>query len=514
MTALLSYAQEPRTSLRDKLLAHISTDQLHVALIQQRQRQMLLGECVVALGFLDGPTLQPILSEHTGYPWVRLDQRAITLEIAHVLDRSLCERLRAIVFHQDGRGYHVAMADPEDIFAQDELCDRLGDYLAYHCDPNDIGQAIIRLFRDPAERMDENIDISQILDDIIRQAAQNHASDIHIQPEESAVHIKLRCDGILSRHMSLHKTLWSTLLVRLKVMAGLDIAETRRPQSGQLSYHIAGRVVSLRISTHPVQDGENIVIRLMDPTQNLLSLKDLGFCQQHLDLLQQLTQLTEGLIVFCGPTGSGKTTSLYGLLRAMNPQTRNIMTLEQPIECDLPHVRQTEIITDELMGYAEGIRSLLRQDPDVMMIGEIRDEETAQMTFRAAMTGHLVLSTLHTPDVLGVPARLKDLGVSTSIMSDYLKAIISQRLVRRVCAHCKGQGCLSCANSGFKGRTVVAEILVIDDMVREILAQTTDRGFLTSHLATFYDMRQDAKRCESQGLTAFSEIERVFGCRV
>ena len=362
------------------------------------------------------------------------------------------------------------------------------------------------------------------METILTQAVKAGASDIHFQPEDQFIRLRYRIDGLLQTEQTFHKQDWSGIAVRLKIMAGLDIAESRRPQSGRFDLRLAGHQVDFRLSTHPTLFGENIVVRLLDKDKSLLRLSELGFSQTHIDYLKKVSSLPQGMIIVSGPTGSGKTTSLYALFAEMDSRNRNIMTLEEPVEYHLPGIRQTEIKEGGIISFADGVRSILRQDPDVIFIGEIRDEATAKMALRSAMTGHLVIATVHSYDCYGVPARLVDLGLQPSLLAGHILCAVSQRLVRKICPACQaspipnefrnmdskirterpectqeylrtqesaifekqiskgaGYGCEDCHQTGYKGRSAVVEILPFDDEIDQITANGANRSLIKQH---------------------------------
>lgn len=322
--------------------------------------------------------------------------------------------------------------------------------------------------------------IEKVFDYILEQAVFQNASDIHFEPSEQNVHVRFRVDGVLQSFVSFHLSYWSFINGRIKVLANMNTAEKRRPQSGGVTISIKGQDVDLRVSSHPTVFGESLVIRILMKHNSILSLEKLGISDEAQVLLKKAYSSPQGLIIFTGPTGSGKTTTLYAILEKLNGKERNIMTLEDPVEYQLPHIRQTSIIPD-VMDFKDGVRSILRQDPDVILIGEIRDEETAKMALRSAQTGHLVFTTLHTRNIQGVRLRLEDLGISKDLIYNNLVAIVGQRLVRKVCECCvdkretthdekiffsvgsvaKPIGCSQCQHSGYKGRTAVSEVLYI-----------------------------------------------------
>jgi type II secretory ATPase GspE/PulE/Tfp pilus assembly ATPase PilB-like protein len=507
--ALTSTILSSPIRLRDKLLhGYITPEQLQAALIQQRHKPQFLGEILVQLGFIDPLVLQQLLAEHTGYPAINLEMLTLVKEVLICLPRALALQHRMLIFAQEEDLLHVSMADPEDIFAKDALRNHFTaatQFCYYHAVPQHILQSIARAY--PPEEgtsFSQDAEIIRLVEDFLLKALRANASDIHFQPEESIISIKLRVCGLLQPGQPLHKNLWPALCVRLKILAQLDIAESRRPQSGHFSLSLYGRAVNFRVSTHPTLHGENIVVRILDPAKILLNLEELGFDITQRTLLTKLAGAPQGLIVFSGPTGSGKTTSLYTLLASMDHQTRHIATLEQPIEYRLSGIRQTEIRDKEVLSFANGIRSLLRQDPDVLMIGEVRDEETAQMAVRAAMTGHLVLTTVHANDCVATITRLLDLGVPLTSLANHLLCTLSQRLVRKICNSCRGQGCETCQHSGYHGRTVVATMLPITPDLARMMA----KGMAIHSPENLW---QAGLRQVAQGVTTHAEILRVIG---
>lgn len=448
--------------LREKLVARglVTPDQLAAALIHQRHKHKLLGETLVDMGFVsDFLALQQLLAEHTGYPFIDLNTTLIKTD--SYLTYTFAVQHRLILFDFQENVFHCAMADPEDIFAKDALRSLYPEknFVYYHADPRQVLQALARSYPKAQTVSSPEMEIVQLVETLFLAAVQAEASDIHLQPEEAVVQVKFRCDGLLQPHHVLHKSLWAAVCVRLKIISRLDIAESRRPQSGHFVFQCYGRDINFRVSTHPTLHGENIVVRILDPAKVVLDLEALGFNELHLKSLRKMIQAPQGLIILSGPTGSGKTTTLYALLSSLDTQKYHIATLEQPIEYTIRGIRQTEIMHPDVLSFANGIRSLLRQDPDVLMIGEVRDEETAKMALRAAMTGHLVLTTVHAADCLGVIRRLQDLGLSAESLIPNLVGVVSQRLVRKTCHSCQGKGCVACKDRGCAGRTVVAELL-------------------------------------------------------
>ena len=385
----------------------------------------------------------------------------------------------------------------------------------FHADQKQIRSHLLSL--SPKSTVESSDTPLSLLEHIIDDATHRDASDIHFQPDERDIAVRFRIDGVLETICVIHPSKWPQMLNRLKVCAHLDIAEARRPQSGHFLKSIHNRDIDIRVSTHPTLYGENVVLRLLNREKRVLSLDELGFPTDVAAELRRITKAPQGLIVLTGPTGAGKTTTLYAMLSTIDTSTRNVMTLEAPIESVLPGVRQTEIRDHHVLTYGDGIRSLLRQDPDVILIGEIRDEETASMALRAVLTGHLVLSTLHTQDVLGVPGRLIDLGLSSVLLAGSLQAVIAQRLVRKICQECFGkvntkEMCESCIN-GYKGRTIVMEHLTFDEEFNEIITKGGDRSDLARlrlqrQFPTLWD---HGMQLIKDRVTTMEELTRVLG---
>ena len=362
--------------------------------------------------------------------------------------------------------------------------------------------------------------IIRMLNALLTQAAKDGASDIHIEPYERSSAVRFRVDGTLREVVQPNKALHAALISRLKIMAELDIAEKRLPQDGRISLRIGGRAIDVRVSTLPSAHGERAVLRLLDKSESKFTLEGLGMDGNVLSAFKKLVQQPHGIVLVTGPTGSGKTTSLYASLQTVDTSTTNVLTVEDPIEYELPGIGQTQVNSKIDLSFAKALRAILRQDPDVIMIGEIRDFETAQIAIQASLTGHLVLATVHTNDAPSTVARLIDMGVEPFLLSSSLLGVLAQRLVRKLCGHCKvldgdGQwrpvGCPECGHTGYKGRTGVYELMTVDESVQqlihnrageaEIVAAATARGMRT--------MREDGERLFEQGITSMEELLRV-----
>ena len=355
--------------------------------------------------------------------------------------------------------------------------------------------------------------IIRMLNALLTQAARDGASDIHIEPYERSSSVRFRVDGTLREVVRPNRALHGALISRLKIMAELDIAEKRLPQDGRISLRIGTRAVDVRVSTLPSAHGERAVLRLLDKSESKLTLEAVGMQGHVLRQFDDLIHRPHGIVLVTGPTGSGKTTTLYAGLQRLDAAHNNIMTVEDPIEYELPGVGQTQVNAKIDMTFAKALRALLRQDPDVIMIGEIRDFETAQIAIQASLTGHLVLATLHTNDSASAVTRLIDMGVEPFLLSSSLLGVLAQRLVRKTCTQCQGAGCERCGNTGYQGRTGVFEMLVVDDAMRALIhqqaAEARMRELALANGMTL--MRDDGERLVREGLTTAEEVVRVTG---
>ena len=362
--------------------------------------------------------------------------------------------------------------------------------------------------------------IIRMLNALLTQAAKDGASDIHIEPYERASAVRFRVDGGLRDVVQPNRALHAALISRLKIMAELDIAEKRLPQDGRISLRIGGRAIDVRVSTLPSAHGERAVLRLLDKTESKFTLESLGMSGDVLSAFKRLTRQPHGIVLVTGPTGSGKTTSLYASLQTLDTATTNVLTVEDPIEYELPGIGQTQVNVKIDLTFAKALRAILRQDPDVIMIGEIRDYETAQIAIQASLTGHLVLATLHTNDAPSAVTRLIDMGVEPFLLSSSLLGVLAQRLVRKLCVACRRQdaqgrwhpvGCPVCAQTGYKGRTGVYELMLADESVRDLIhKQAAESEIQTAgERAGLRSMREDGERLIASGITSEEEVLRV-----
>ncbi|MDR3054605.1 MAG: Flp pilus assembly complex ATPase component TadA [Zoogloeaceae bacterium] len=537
----------------------LSSDQLRIALLEQDKSGLPLGKQLVGLGFVSETALRDALSENLGHASIDLTRAMIDPAALALLPQATAQALHVLPLCYDAprRVFALAAADCHDLPMQDRIREllrvKLGATVRLEmllASESEIEAAIDRHYgyalsiddivatlenQDSASEQGQSV--VRLIDSILIDAVKEEASDIHFEPEENFLRIRYRQDGLLRQIRSLHKNCWPALAVRLKVISGMNIAESRAPQDGRVTLSVSGRPVDFRASCQPTLHGENIVFRVLDRQKGIVTLAQLGLSEQAQARLTQMLARPEGVILLTGPTGSGKTTSLYAILNQINSERINIMTLEDPVEYPLPLVRQTSMNEALRMDFAGGIRAMLRQDPDVILVGEIRDADTAAMTFRAAMTGHRVFATLHSNSAVGAIPRLFDIGVTPEIIAGNLIGVIAQRLLRRLCPRCKravtatpdecrllGQpddkpapqiyqavGCEQCRFTGFRGRLPILEILRVDNEADELIARRATQNELLRHARQrgFYALAEDGLDKVRAGVTTLEELSRV-----
>jgi type IV pilus assembly protein PilB len=449
-------------------------------------------------------------------------ENVISEEVMSLIPSSIARQYNLFPFKLEDENLYIAMEDPDNIVAIDHIaritgrkviaCPANGYIVAHHINKLYGNEPIERALEDfrremrisesqstwlgsPSDTI-ASAPIVRLVDSLIVQAVEQRASDIHIEPMEDSMRIRFRLDGFLQRIASLPLDVHDPVISRIKVLGNMDIAEKRLPQDGRSQFQIPGKNIDIRISIMPTIYGEKCVLRLLDHDYFLFPKEALGFTDDNLRHFDRFLGLKRGIILITGPTGSGKSTTLYTMLNEINNETDNIITVEDPVECKIPGINQIQINSKAGMTFANSLRSVLRQDPDVIMIGEIRDNETAQIAIRAAITGHLVLSTIHTHDAIGAIRRLLDMGIENYLLSDALMGVISQRLIRKACPHCRQAytpsreqlgtigasvkegnkyyrkvGCVRCGFTGYKGRTAIHEVLVVDKGIRRLIQE-------------------------------------------
>lgn len=540
----------------------ITQDQLRIALLEQRRTASQLGKTLTSLGFVTEAVMREALSENLGQGSVDLSKVIADTTAIRLVPKEMAKRLLLLPLSLDDNANKltVAMANPNNLVAIDQLRLHLKDQYELELQlaaESDISRAIDQYygFELSIDGILNEIETGEIdwssvqtaaaeysqpvvrlIDALLADAVTRGASDIHFEPEQGFVRIRYRIDGVLRQIRALHRTYWPAMVVRLKVISGMNIAETRAPQDGRISLGMAGRQLDFRVAAQPTTWGENIVLRILDRQKSLVPLEGLGLTDENLDLLRLMISRPEGILLVTGPTGSGKTTTLYSILNHINSIEVNIMTLEDPVEYPIPLIRQTSVNEAMKMDFASGIRSMMRQDPDVILVGEVRDQDTAEMAFRAAMTGHQVYTTLHTNSAIGAIPRLLDIGVLPDIMAGNIIGIVAQRLLRKVCKHCRepyqadgferrllalteeqnptiyrAVGCEKCGHTGYKGRLAIMELLKMNADLDELIAQRATLRDISrcAKEMGFRSLADDACRRVISGDTSLDEIARV-----
>ena len=554
---------DPRRKLRlGELLVQqglLSVDQLRIALTEQKRQNVPIGRLLVQLGFVSEDVIRDVMARRIGQESIDLTQVVIDAEALARVPEEFARRNRVlpIAYDEQKNLLTLATTDVFKVVVLDQLRANLG------------GGVELRTLLATEAQIEESIDkfygfdlsVDGILEEIetgeidyqslqvaegeytqpvvrlvgalLIDAVKRGASDIHFEPEQAFLRIRYRIDGVLETIRSLHKTYWPGIAVRVKVMSGMNIAETRAPQDGRVSMNLSGRPIDFRVSTQPTIHGENIVLRVLDREKSIISLDRMDLTDRQREKLLLMLARPEGILIVTGPTGSGKTTTLYSLLSQVNDETVNIMTLEDPVEYPVTLMRQTSVNESAKMEFANGIRSIMRQDPDIILVGEVRDHDTAEMAFRAAMTGHQVFTTLHTNSALGAFPRLLDIGISPDIMAGNIIGVVAQRLVRVLCKECREPyapspeelrliarpvqqlyrpvGCSHCQGKGYRGRTAIMEILVMDGEIDELVARrATLRELRTTAMARdFQPLADEAIERVVDGTTSLAEVART-----
>src|SRR3954467_14424992 len=539
----------------------LTEDQLRIALLEQTKSHVPVGRLLVQLGFVSEATLRDALSEKLGLQSVDLAHIIVDPAALKALPRELARRYRIfpVALDRQQKKFIVALADTNNIVAIDQLRAHLKGEFEIElrlAGDSEIERAVEHYYGHEfsidgilreietgevdhttiTEGDEYSQPVVRLISALLADAVERAASDIHFEPEQNFLRIRYRIDGVMRQIRSLHKTYWPAMAVRLKVMSKMNIAETRAPQDGRISATMSGRVVDFRVASLPTTHGENLVLRILDRQKGIVPLDKLGLEEQQLELLKRMISRPEGIILVTGPTGSGKTTTLYSILNHINSDAVNVMTLEDPVEYPMTLIRQTSVSEAAKLDFANGIRAMMRQDPDVILVGEVRDQDTAEMAFRAAMTGHQVYSTLHTNSAVGVFPRLLDIGIVPDVMAGNIIGIVAQRLVRKLCRTCRqgyepdarerrllgmapneagtlyrAVGCEQCDYQGYRGRAGILELLKIDPGIDELIARRAPaREILTAGRAKgFKTLADDGVRLVRVGTTGLEEVMRV-----
>ena len=545
----------------------LTQQQLDSALVEQRKTGRKLGSTLIELGFISEIELLTVLSTQLKIPLVDLKQFKFKPELVRRLPETQARRYRSIVLMQEGDSLLIGMADPTDIFAYDEITKHLQsnitlavvkeseliktfDLVYRRTDEisnlaqelgNELSESDIDLQQLVSSQNISDAPVVKLLQSLFEDAIQVHASDIHIEPDDKVLRIRQRVDGILYEQVMSEKRIANALVMRLKILAGLDIAEKRLPQDGRFNIRIKEHSVDVRLSTMPVQYGESVVMRLLDQSTGLLELEHLGMPDDIVKRFRKVIHAPHGLVLVTGPTGSGKSTTLYSALKEINTPENKIITAEDPVEYRLPRMNQCQVNTKIGLDFPQILRAALRQDPDIILIGEMRDQITVEIGLRAAMTGHLVLSTLHTNDARHTLERLLDMGTEGYLIASALRAVVAQRLLRRVCHSCtqpvklnqqqktwltaisqnrytamqfhKGNGCSHCNNTGYLGRVGIYEMIEPDEAMLEALRKNDISGFAkaVANNKTYIPLLDNALQSAAEGITSIDEVMRLAG---
>ena len=538
----------------------ITQDQLDQALAAQKRSGERLGRVLIKQGAITEPVLLEVLVQNLGIPLVDLSATPPDKEAARLIPMSLAERHGVIPIRKKGNRLTVAMTDPTNFFAIDDLrmvtqceiepvmtmeADILRAIQQTYTVTDLVEKSVSQLQKDEplfASEIEtsEDAPVINIVNSLISQAVKNGASDIHLEPMENGLRVRFRIDGVLREATSFPKNIQGSIVSRVKIISNMDIAEKRVPQDGRLQVQEEDRPIDIRASSLPTIYGEKIVLRLLDQKSAILDVDALGFSPDNLEKYKAMYRHSFGMILITGPTGSGKTTTLHSTLNELNTVAKNIITIEDPVEYRLAGINQVQVNNKAGMTFANGLRSILRQDPNIIMVGEIRDKETAEIAIRAALTGHLVLSTMHTNDAAGAVTRLIDMGIEPFLVASSVLGCVAQRLVRRVCPECrtsytpavdspecvlmegvdstavcsmlyKGTGCIHCGNTGFRGRVAIHEVMPMTSKLRDLAihsysAAEIERAAAAEGMRT---MQQDGIDKALRGFTTISEVIRV-----
>ncbi len=550
-----------RIRLGDLLIKHekITEDQLMEALIAQKEMNVKLGEALVLKGFIKESEILQVLEEQLGVPYINSDDVEVDSKITRMIPESVARKHKVIPIKMVNGKIQLLTSNPLDVYGIDDVKlitgfevdlalsekNAIEHLINQYYDGREAVEKAIEEFTEQNENildLDEEIEdddvtnapIVRLVNNILGQAVKNRASDIHIEPFSDRLRVRFRVDGNLVEQMTTTLTTHSAIVARIKIIGGMDISEKRKPQDGRLESKIENKEVDMRISILPTVYGEKIVIRLLDRNTSIRTKDELGFSDKNLELFNKLVKVPEGMILVTGPTGSGKTTTLSTVLMELNKMSDNIITVEDPVEYRIDGINQVQVNEKAGLNFASSLRSILRQDPDIVMVGEIRDNETASIAVRAAITGHVVLSTLHTNDSVSTILRLIDMGIESYLVTSAVSGVVAQRLVRKICPRCaesydasaeememlkldkpaklyRGVGCTNCNNTGYLGRTPIHEIFVMDRDIKNMLNNNDsiytikDKARVKGMITLF----ENAKDLALKGVTSYKEVVRV-----
>ncbi|WP_342567997.1 ATPase, T2SS/T4P/T4SS family [Psychrobacillus sp. FSL K6-4046] len=532
----------------------ITSTQLDHAL-KNKKREEKLGDYLISENLITEQQLIEVLEFQLGIPHVNLNQFSINPELIQLVPKELAKRTNVMPLRKTKNKLLIAMADPMDYFAIEEIRMATGCQIEtaiaakddlyrtitkYYDFQESMEQALIDMspkeMENDTQITDEDSPIVRLVNQIIANGVAQRASDIHFDPQETELRVRYRVDGMLKTERSLPKYMQNVVLARIKIMGNLNITENRIPQDGRIKITVNMRSIDIRLSTLPAIYGEKVVMRILDMSNALNDVTKLNFSDKNLAAFKKMIEHPNGIVLITGPTGSGKSSTLYAALNKLNDEHINIITVEDPVEYQLNGINQIQVREEVDLTFAVGLRSILRQDPDVVMVGEIRDLETAQIAVRASLTGHLVLSTLHTNSAVESVSRLKDMGIEPFLLSSSLVGIVAQRLVRKVCRDCResvvpsgrekeifmergieidkirrGKGCPACNQTGYRGRLAIHEVLRVDEYVKDIILTGKSPSVLKSHMKEtgFLSLLDDGLMKVRDGLTTTEEVLRV-----
>ena len=557
--------------LGDLLIAAgtITPEELDMGLQRQKETKERLGAALISAGIITEAELIEALRLQLGIEYIDLSKTTIPISMAQVVPKNIAKQFQVVPVRMERDELYLAMSDPMNFYAIEEVKKAVRKKIVpMIATAEGVEHAILVLYGNegaaraieamkreaPTEEdngeeaqftgniLNDNINDAptiRLVNSIIERAILERASDIHIEPKEKELQVRMRIDGVLRKILTIPKNLQNSVISRLKIMSGMDIAERRVPQDGRFNVKNKKREFDLRVNSLPTVYGEKIVARLLDKRAGYLTPDSIGLMGDNLKKYQRAIHCTSGVILIAGPTGSGKSSTMNTMISQLNTEEVNVVTLEDPVEYNIDGVNQVQINEKTGMDFANGLRAILRQDPDIIAVGEIRDGETAQISMRAAITGHVVLSTIHTNDAVGTIERLEDIGVEPYLIATALRAVISQRLVRRICPKCKksyeatdeevrrlglstehkhifyrGEGCADCFNTGYRGRIGVFEILEITPEIRPLISQQAGRSAIEQELASahseFKTLRENAIQLVEEGITTAEEVQRVI----